>query len=392
MTRIQTSTRTRSPLWRNLRVIRVGLQVLALVVVFGAIWILGSNLVRELNEKNLPTDFDFLNQPTGVTIADSAFSPASPVRAALFAGMKNTLALTIVGIPLLTILGTLIGVARLSKNWLVAKAASVYVETIRNIPPLLIILFVFNAVILQLPPPNNPAMPLDWFVISNLKIVGPGFASSPGAGILLVITVIALVVAVMVGTWRTRHSDRTGEPHHRVLWSFGAFLTIVLIGYVFTGRPVAFSLPVLTGRVLTGGFGGLGSYFAVLGALVIYTASHVAEIIRGSILAVPRGQTEAANAIALTGFQRLRFVILPQAFRIALPPIINQYLNFMKNTSLAIAIGFAEITLVTFQLIGNGFPAPQLIILLMGAYLFFSLTISLIANVVNRRLQLVTNR
>ncbi len=124
---------------------------------------------------------------------------------------------------------------------------------------------------------------------------------------------------------------------------------------------------------------------------VLYTASHVAEIVRGSILAVPRGQTEAANAIALSGFQRLRYVILPQAFRIALPPIINQYLNFTKNTSLAIAIGFAEITLITFQSIGNGYPAPQLILILMGVYLLFSLTISLLVNILNRRLQLVGN-
>ncbi len=392
MTGTEISTGTRSPLWRNVRVIRVALQVMAVVVVFGAIWILGTNLRDELIAKNLPTGFDFLNQPTGVTIADSSFKPSSPVWAALIAGMKNTFALTIVGIPLVTILGTLIGVARLSTNWLVAKAAAVYVETIRNIPPLLIILFVFNVVILPLPAPNDPATPLDWFVISNLKIVGPGFTSSPGAGILLIIVILALVAAVIVGRWRTRYSDQTGEHHHRMLWGLGVFAAIVLVGYVVTGRPVAFSLPVLEGRVITGGFGGLGSYFAVLAALVIYTASHVAEIIRGSILAVPRGQTEAANAIALTGFQRLRFVILPQAFRFALPPMINQYLNFTKNTSLAIAIGFAEITLVTFQLIGNGFPAPQLILLLMGAYLLFTLTISLIANVINRRLQLVTNR
>ena len=155
--------------------------------------------------------------------------------------------------------------------------------------------------------------------------------------------------------------------------------------------PISVSLPEVDGRIFTGGFGGLGAYFAVLIALVLYTASHVAEIVRGSILAVDRGQTEAANAIALTGFQRLRYVILPQAFRIALPPIINQYLNFVKNTSLAIAVGFAEITLVTFQAIGNGYPAPQLILTLMGAYLIFSLTISILVNILNRRLQLVGN-
>lgn len=381
----------RPPFWRNIRVIRVALQVLAVVVVIGAFLYLGNNLRNELIAKNLPTDFSFLSQPTGVTIADSDFDPGSPVWRALLVGIKNTFLLVIVGIPFLTILGTLIGVARLSTNWLVAKAAMVYVETLRNIPPLLIILFVFNAVILQLPPPRDPATPLDWFVISNLKITGPWVATSTGSGALLIIALIALVAAVITAVWRTRYSEQTGQHSHRVLWGLGVFTVIVLFGYFTTGRPVSISLPDLEGRVITGGFGGLGAYFAVLIALVMYTASHVAEIVRGSIQAVPNGQTEAANAIALTGFQRLRYVILPQAFRIALPPIINQYLNFAKNTSLAIAIGFAEITLVTFQAIGNGYPAPQLILLLMGAYLLFSLTISLLVNILNRRLQLVGN-
>ena len=374
-----------------MKFIRAALQVLAVVVVFGAILYLGNNLRNELIAKNLPTTFEFLDQPTGVTIADSSFDPGSPVRAALLIGIKNTFLLVIVGVPLLTILGTLIGVARLSTNWLVAKIAMVYVEIIRNIPPLLIILFVFNAVILQLPPPRDPATPLDWFVISNLKITGPGFAASSGAGALLVIALLAVLAAVIVAMWRTKYSETTGHPSHRVLWGLGVLLAIVIVGYFFTGRPVQMSFPVLDGRLITGGFGGLGAYFAVLLALVLYTASHVAEIVRGSILAVPRGQTEAANAIALSGFQRLRYVILPQAYRIALPPILNQYLNFAKNTSLAIAIGFAEITLITFQAIGNGYPAPQLILLLMGAYLLFSLTMSILVNILNRRLQLVGN-
>ena len=369
----------------------MALQILAVGVVVGAFLYLGNNLRTELVAKGLPTDFSFLSQPTGVTISDSDFDPASPVWRALLVGIKNTFLLVIVGIPFLTILGTLIGVARLSTNWLVAKAAMVYVETLRNIPPLLIILFVFNAVILQLPPPRDPATPLDWFVISNLKITGPGFAASSGAAALLAIALLAVLAAVIVGIWRTKYSETTGHHSHRVLWGLGVFVAIVVVGYFFTGRPVQMSFPVLDGRLITGGFGGLGAYFAVLIALVMYTASHVAEIVRGSIQAVPKGQTEAANAIALSGFQRLRYVILPQAFRIALPPIINQYLNFAKNTSLAIAIGFAEITLITFQAIGNGYPAPQLILLLMGAYLLFSLTISLLVNILNRRLQLVGN-
>jgi general L-amino acid transport system permease protein len=382
----------RPPFWRDIRMIRILLQILTVVVVLGIIVILGSNLRRELIKQNLPTTFDFLQRPFGVNIADSGFDRGSPVSAALRVGIKNTFLVAIVGIPLLTILGTLIGVARLSTNWLVAKAATVYVETIRNIPPLLIIIFVFNALILQLPNPNSPSTPLDWFVVSNLKLVGPGLATSHGAGALWLLILLGVVAAVALGIWRTSYSERTGEPHHRVLYGLGVIVVVAVVGYFITGRPLSMSRPTIDGRVIAGGFGGLGSYFALLTALVIYTASHVAEIVRGSILAVPRGQTEAANALALSGFQRLRFVVLPQAFRIALPPIINQYLNFVKNTSLAIAIGYAEITLITFQAIGNGQPAPQLILMLMAAYLLFSLTISALVNILNRRMQLVGQR
>jgi general L-amino acid transport system permease protein len=379
----------RPPFWRDVRVIRIFLQILAVVVVFGTIWILGNNLRHELMKQGLPTNFDFLQRPFGVNISDSSFDRGSRVSAALAAGIKNTFLLAIVGVPMVTILGTLIGVARLSTNWLVAKAAGVYVETIRNIPPLLIIIFVFNAVVLQLPKPNDPATPFNSFVISNLKLVGPSLATSAGAGALWLIILVGVVGAVVVAIWRTRFSERTGEPHHRLLFGLGVVAVFAVIGYFATGSPVSISRATVDGRVITGGFGGLGSYFAILIALVVYTSSHIGEIVRGSILAVPRGQTEAANALALSGFQRLRFVVLPQAFRIALPPIINQYLNFVKNTSLAIAIGYAEITVITFQAIGNGQPAPQLILLLMAAYLLFSLTISIVVNILNRRLQLV---
>ncbi len=336
----------------------------------------------------IPTGFEFLDQPTGVGIADSPFNPNSPVRRALIVGIKNTFALVIVGVPLVTILGTLIGVARLSTNWLVAKAATVYVEVLRNVPPLLIIFFVFNAFILRLPRPTDPATPLDAFYISNFKIVGPGIVTEEGSGVLWLITLFGIVAAVGVWVWRTRFSERTGAPHHRALWSLAVAAAFFFAGYILTSAPVRLSLPSVDGRVITGGFGGLGSYFAMLIALTLYTASHVAEIVRGSILAVPKGQTEAANAIALSNFQRLRYVTLPQALRIALPPIINQYLNFTKNTSLAVAVGYAEITVITFQAIGNGRPAPQLILMLMLAYLLFTLTISFVVNLVNRRLQL----
>ncbi len=386
----ETPTRSRTPLWRDLRVLRVVSQLVAVAVVGIVLYVLYFNLTTNMRNQGLRTDFGFLSQPFGVPIADSSMSPNASIGRALIVGIKNTFALVIVGIPLLTIIGVVIGVARLSNNWLAQKAATLYVELFRNLPPLLIIVFGYRAVILSLPRPAESATPLDMFVINNLRISVPGFAAGDGYGTFMAIMAGAVLVAAVVWWWRSRRFVETGEPHHRVLWALGIIAGVGIVAWVALGRPVTLSIPTLDGRALEGGFSGLGSYFAVLGALVLYTASHVAEIVRGSIQAVPRGQTEAANALALTGFQRLRHVTLPQAMRIAIPPTINQYLNFTKNTSLAIAVAYAEVTVVAFQAIGNGQPAPQLILILMGVYLMFSLVISFLVNVVNRRLQLVT--
>jgi general L-amino acid transport system permease protein len=249
---------------------------------------------------------------------------------------------------------------------------------------------VFNAVVLRFPLLQESFNFADLVIVNNRYLAVVGLTTQPNFGPFLAIMGVALIIAAVVWWWRTRRSERTGEHHHRFLWSLGVFSVISLLGFFALGGPIGLSRPVLDGRALEGGFAGLAAFWAVLAALVLYTASHVAEIVRGSILAVPRGQSEAANAIALSSFQRLRHVVLPQAMRVAIPPIISQYLNFTKNTSLAIAIGYAEMTRITFQAIGNGQPAPQMIFLLMGGYLVFSLIISLIVNVVNRRLQLVT--
>ena len=380
----------RVPFWRDIRVIKIAAQLVAIVVTGFVLYILWFNLSNNLRRLGIRTDFDFLNQPFGVRIAGSDLSPGSSVREALLNGVRNTLALAVVGLPLLTVIGVLVGIGRLSSNWLVAKASALFVETIRNLPPLLLIVFAFQAVILRLPPARSPITPLGWLVISNLEIYVPGISSGAKASTFHLTMLLAVAAGAVLWLWRTRVQDRTGTPHHRWLWALGFIIGVAVIAYLALDRPLAISLPVLDGRVITGGFGGLGAFFAVLGALVLYTSSHVAEIVRGSIQAVSKGQTEAANALALSNIQRLRFVVLPQALRIALPPTINQYLNYVKNTSLAIAVGFADVTLIAYQAIGNGQPAPQTILILMGCYLLFSLVISAVVNLYSRRYRLVT--
>ncbi|HEY7583200.1 MAG TPA: ABC transporter permease subunit [Acidimicrobiia bacterium] len=380
----------RVPFWRNQQVLRIAAQVVAAAAVFFLLYVLWFNVTNNMRARGVRTDFNFLDQPFGVRIAGSDLSPTAPVRSALLNGIRNTFALAIVGLPLLTILGIIVGVGRLSTNWLVAKISSAYVEILRNLPPLLVVIFAFQAVILRLPPARNPITPFGWFVISNLEFHVPGFRAGDNYRPFTLVLVVAVLLGAVLWWWRTRIHERTGTPHHRWLWSLGTIALVGGIAYLMLGRPLTITFPELEGRVVDGGYRGLGAFFAVVGALAFYTSSHVAEIVRGSILAVPKGQSEAASALALSGFQRLRFVVLPQAMRIALPPIINQYLNYVKNTSLAIAVGFAEVTLIAFQAIGNGQPAPQVVILLMGSYLIFSLVISLLVNLYNRHLRIVT--
>jgi general L-amino acid transport system permease protein len=383
---------SRTPLWRNVRVLRLVLQAVFLVAVGGFLLYLLDNVVGNLERLGIPTGFDYLDQPAGFAIPDSDFSSAQSLGDALKIGVQNTLKVSLLGIVLATIIGVLVGVARLSSNWLVRKSAALYVETFRNIPVLVIILFWYLGVVLRLPPIGEAVEIPDLFVISNRGIVVPWFDKVGQGFAFMLVALVALAAAAVLWIWRTRRFDRTGEPHHRALWAGGALLAILTVGYFATGTPWALETPELGERSTTGGFRLSPEYAALLLGLALYTASHIAEIVRGSILAVPGGQSEAANAVGLSGWQRLRHVVLPQAFRISVPPIANQYLNLMKNSSLGIAISYYELTKITRVSIAQQAPAVQAIVLLMGLYLLISLSIALVTNLVNRRLTLKGRR
>jgi general L-amino acid transport system permease protein len=382
----------RTPLWRNVRALRFVLQAVFLVAVGGLLLYLVDNVVGNLERLGIPTGFDYLSQPAGFAIPDSDFSSAQSLGDALIVGVQNTLKVSLVGIVLATIIGVLVGVARLSSNWLVRRSAALYVETFRNIPVLVIILFWYLGVVLRLPPIGEAVEIPDLLVISNRGIVLPWF-DKVGEGFAFgLIALVALAAAALVWIWRTRRFDRTGEPHRRVLWAGGVLLAILTAGFFATGSPWALEFPERGERSTTGGFRMSPEYAALLIGLALYTASHIAEIVRGSILAVPGGQSEAANAVGLSGWQRLRHVVLPQAFRISVPPIANQYLNLMKNSSLGIAISYYELTKITRVSIAQQAPAVQAILLLMGIYLAISLSIALVTNLANRRLTLKGRR
>jgi general L-amino acid transport system permease protein len=381
----------RPPLWRDVRVLRLAFQLAFLALVLGLIGWMFQNLIANIRASNLPTGYGFLDQPTRFDIVDASFDPGQPVRDALVIGLINTLRVCLVGIALATAFGIVLGVARLSTNWLVRTAARLYVEFFRNVPVLLIILFMYTAVLLRLPRLTEATEWLGAVVLSNQQLWIPwvqGAEANGSAGTFLLLTGAGLVLGVGVRMWRQRRFDQTGQPAHGFMWGVGAFLLAVALAYIALSAPVTLSLPTRSDRLVSGGIAMSALYAALLSGLVIYTASHIAEIVRGSILAVPKGQSEAANALALSNFQRLRHVVLPQASRIMIPPLANQYLNLTKNSSLGVAIGYVELTMVTQTVIANGNPSPQAISTNMAVYLAISLVIALGANLVNRRLRL----
>lgn len=385
----EASERHRPPWWRDVRVIRVVLQVAFVVAVVGVLWWLFSNLTSNLRTLGIRRDFGFLDQSAGFTIIGSDFRSTQSIRDALTVGFGNTLKVAIPGVVVAMILGLIVGVARLSTNWLVRRTAGIYVEVLRNVPPLVLITFFYLGVITQLPGINDSIAPPGLGIYNNRGLWVPWLRIDEGATGFMVGLVIALVVALAVAVWRTRRFDATGQPHHRVLWFLGVFVGISFLLWLAMGQPTEWSVPTQEGRLVEGGLQLFPEYGALLIALFLYTAAFIAEIIRGSIQSVHKGQAEAAMAVGLSWFDRLRHVILPQALRVAAPPTGNEFLNLSKNVSLGVAIAYPELLRIARQAIGNGHPAPQLVFIALGGYLALSFSWAIVTNIANRRLQLV---
>jgi general L-amino acid transport system permease protein len=380
------TTSGRPPLWRDVRVLSWAFQLVVVgLVVAIVLWLL-DNFRANSERINTPTGFAFLDQPSDFPIPGSDFRQSQPVRDALVEGLQNTLRLAVTGIVLATVLGVLIGIARLAQNFIVRNASRVYVEFVRNVPLLAILILLYIAVVLNVFPRADQSWELGPLAVLNVR--GASVFWFEGGNVKFAIAVVATVLAAwVIARWRRGVADRTGRPARRGLWALTGGAVVFVVAWAVLG--LGGTAPEIDGRRVTGGITMTPEYFAALAALVLYTASHIAEIVRGSIQAVPRGQGEAADSLALSGFQRTWFVVLPQAMRIAVPPIGNQYLNLTKNTSLAAVIGFPEITKITELTVANRSPAVPSYALLLAIYLVLSLVISFFVNLVNRRLAIV---
>ena len=378
---------TRPPFYRDVRVLKWVFQLVVFAVVAAIAFWLWGNFTRNTEASGIPTSFDFLSNPATFTIPGADFSANEPVRNAYIVGLLNTLRVSVVGIIFATVLGTLIGIGRLSHNWVVNRLSATYVELFRNVPLLVLLTFVFLGVVLQFMPPIAEAWtPLGWFVVSNRGIGVPWYEDVSGGSLILVLG-IGIVGWWLIARWRQGVYERTGQPSRAGLLGGTFFVLTLLVGWLMLGGVV--SIPAIDGRQIAGGIRVDPSFFALLLALVIYTASHIAEIVRGSIQAVPRGQGEAATALALTGFQRMWKVILPQAMRIAIPPLGNQYLNLIKNSSLGAGFSYFDITNVTQITVGNASPAVPAFFLALVFYVVLSLITSGLVNLANQRFKVV---
>ena len=384
------------PFWRDIRVLRVLAQLVFVIVVLAVgAWLLG-NYRSWLAERNLTFSFRFLRLEASFDLAEGIpFKPTDSYARAFLVGVVNTLRVASVGIILATFLGLVTGVARLSRNWLVSHIASVYIELIRNTPLLVQLFFLYFAVILKLPQLKMKDE------ITALTLPGPTYLSNRGLampwprpsesfGSWWPFLVVALVVAVVLSILRARGVQRTGRPSFNFLWVVIAFFAIPAIGWlVVPGNPLVLDVPVIEGLRAKGGTILSPEYVALTFGLVVYTGAFIAEVVRAGIMAVSKGQSEAARAQGFTEMQILRLIVLPQALRVIIPPLISQYLNLTKNSSLAIGIGFLDLYAVSNTMLNQSGRVVEGFLMIMAAYLSMSLSISLIMNVVNRRIQIV---
>ena len=365
-------------------------QIAVLGIVSYVAWYLVSNTLHNLSIRNITTGFDFLDREAGFAIGESsiAYTPADTYKRAIMVGIVNTLQVSALGIILSTLLGTIIGVARLSTNWLVGRLSTVYIEVIRNVPLLIQLFFWYALITENLPGPRQALNPVDGVFLSNRGLKFPALEGASLSWILYAL-LLAVLCTFALYYWSRRRQDKTGKMFPVFRAGLGMLLAFPLLGYLMGGASLALDYPVLRGFNFTGGLSISPELSALLAGLVIYTSAFVAEIVRSGIQSIGRGQWEAAGSIGLGKSKVLRLVILPQALRVMIPPMTSTYLNLTKNSSLAVAIGYPDIVSVVNTTLNQTGQAIEGVLIIMAAYLTVSLSISVFMNWYNRHIALV---
>ncbi len=376
--------------WNDPGVRAIIYQGLILALVGFAVWYLVSNTLHNLAARNISTGFGFLQREAGFAIGESIipYTPADTYGRAIWVGLINTLRVSVVGIIAATLFGTLLGIARLSKNWLLSRVASAYVEVMRNIPLLLQLFFWYAIITESMPGPRQALNPLPGIFISNRGLKLP---SLQGDALDWMVAGLALAIVgiLLIAHWARKRQDATGKIFPLVRVGLALLIALPVAGWLLSGASLTVELPELKGFNFIGGLSLSPEFTALLAGLVMYTSAFVAEVVRSGIQSVNQGQWEAAGAIGLSRARMLRLVILPQALRVIVPPMTSQYLNLTKNSSLAVAIGYPDIVSVVNTTLNQTGQAIEGILIIMAAYLTVSLSISVFMNWYNKRIALV---
>jgi general L-amino acid transport system permease protein len=364
--------------------------VTVVVIAVLTIWVTHNTAVN-LARSNTASGFAFLRGRAGFEIGQSliGYSSDSTYGRALLVGILNTVLVAVTGIITATIIGFIIGIGRLSHNWLIAKLCTVYVEVFRNIPPLLVIFFWYSGVLAVLPQPRDSLhLPLNMF-LNNRGLAFPKPIFETGMWAVGIALLIGIVATVFTARWAHKRQAATGKQFHTIWASIGLIVGLPILAFLLSGLPLSFDMPVAGKFNLTGGSVVGPEFMSLFLALSFYTASFIAEIVRSGIRGVPKGQSEAAGALGLHPSSITRLVVVPQALRIIIPPLTSQYLNLTKNSSLAIAIGFADYFAVSGTILNQTGQAVELMSLVVIAYLLLSIVTSLFMNWFNAKMALV---
>ncbi len=366
-------------------------QILALASIAFFVYFMIGNMFENIEKRGITTGFDFLSSEAGFGITQSLleYDESDSHGRVFLIGLMNTVLVSFVSIFLASVIGLLVGIGRLSANWMVSKICLVYVETFRNIPILLQILFWYNVVLAALPGPKQSISFFDSIYLNNRGLLMPKPLLESGFIWVVAAFILAIVAVVYLTNWAKKRHDETGEEYP-LFWVSSAIiiLTPILVFFI-AGSPSSLEPTVLKGFNFVGGLNVIPEFIALSFALSIYTATYIAEAVRAGIEAVPKGQKEAAYALGLKESIVLKKVVLPQALRVIIPPVINQYLNLMKNSSLATAIGYPElVTLFAGTSLNQVGQAVEIILMTMAVYLTISITISVIMNYINARMQI----
>jgi general L-amino acid transport system permease protein len=364
--------------------------VVVIVLAVLVVWIV-NNVIDNLARLHIASGFGFLNGRAGFDISDSAiaYTSDSTYGRAIIVGFINTVIVAVAGIVTATLIGFIVGIGRLSRNWLIRKICTVYVEVFRNIPPLLVIFFWYSGVLAVLPAPRDSIHLPFGSLLNQRGFYFPRPIWGDGSWLILVALVVGMAMAWFVARKARQRQMATGQQFPVFWTSIALIVGLPLLAYVLSGFPVSFDLPKQSTFNLTGGFQVKPEFLSLYLALSCYTAAFIAEIVRAGIMGVNKGQTEAAAAVGLRPGSILRLVVVPQAMRIVIPPLTSQYLNLTKNSSLAIAIGYPDLTATAGTVLNQTGQAIECVLIMMVVYLGLSLVTSAVMNVVNARMALV---